>query len=117
MVDMARKQIIPAGLEFTKSLADSMVAKKSLGVNFDAEKALIDKASGLTNSILEATDALDSKLLEVKNYEEGEPAARYYRDVIFAAMQSLRAVVDELETIAPEKMWPFPTYADLLFRV
>ncbi|MCH5348930.1 MAG: glutamine synthetase III, partial [Oscillospiraceae bacterium] len=66
MVDMARKQIIPAGLEFTKNLADSMVAKKSVGVSFDAEKVLADKASKLTNSILEATDALDSKLLDVK---------------------------------------------------
>ena len=117
MIDMARKQIIPAGFEFTKNLADSMVAKKSLGVSFDAEKALADKASCLTNSILEATDALDSKLIEVKNCAEGEPMARYYRDVVFASMQSLRAVVDELETIVPEKLWPFPTYADLLFKV
>ena len=117
MVDMARKQIIPAGLEFTKTLADSMVAKNSVGVSFEAEKKLADKASYLTNSILEATDALDNKLLDVKNYEEGEPMARFYRDEVFAAMQALRAVVDELETITPETVWPMPTYADLLFKV
>ena len=117
MVDMARKQIIPAGCEFTKFLSDSIVSKKAAGVSFDAEKKLADKASCLTNSILEATDALDAKLLDVKNYEDGEPTARFYRDEVFAAMQSLRAVVDELETIAPESVWPFPTYADLLFRV
>lgn len=117
MVDMARKQIIPAGLEFTKTLADSMVAKNTMGISFEAEKKLADKASCLTNSILEATDALDNKLLDVKNYEGGEAIARFYRDEIFAAMQALRALVDELETITPEKIWPFPTYADLLFRV
>ena len=117
MVDMARKQIIPAGLEFTKTLADSMVAKNSVGVSFEAEKKLADKASYLTNSILEATDALDNKLLDVKNYEDGEPMARFYRDEVFAAMQALRAVVDELETITPETVWPMPTYADLLFKV
>lgn len=117
MVDMARKQIIPAGCEFTKFLSDSIVSKKAAGVSFDAEKKIADKASCLTNSILEATDALDAKLLDVKNYEDGEPTARFYRDEVFAAMQSLRSVVDELETIAPESVWPFPTYADLLFRV
>ena len=117
MVDMARKQIIPAGIEFTKMLAEAMVAKEQVGINCTAEKKLASKASSLTNSILEATDVLDDKLLEVKNCTEGEPTARYYRDVVFAAMQELRAVVDELETITPDKMWPFPTYADLLFKV
>lgn len=117
MVDMARKQIIPAGIEFSKMLAESMVAKNQVGINCDAEKKLAAKTSGLTNSILEATDRLDEKLLEVKNYDEGEPTARYYRDEVFATMQELRAVVDELETITPDKMWPFPTYADLLFKV
>lgn len=117
MVDMARKQIIPAGIEFTKMLAEAMVAKEQVGINCTAEKKLASKASSLTNSILEATEMLDDKLLEVKNCTEGEPTARYYRDVVFAAMQELRAVVDELETITPDKMWPFPTYADLLFKV
>ena len=117
MVDMARKQIIPAGIEFTKMLAEAMVAKEQVGINCIAEKKLASKASTLTNSILEATEMLDDKLLEVKNCTEGEPTARYYRDVVFAAMQELRAVVDELETITPDKMWPFPTYADLLFKV
>jgi len=117
MVDMARKQIIPAGIEFTKMLAEAMVAKEQVGINCTAEKKLASKASSLTNSILEATEMLDDKLLEVKNCAEGEPTARYYRDVVFAAMQELRAVVDELETITPDKMWPFPTYADLLFKV
>ena len=117
MVDMARKQIIPAGLEFTKKLADAIVSKNEIGISSKTEKILAEKASKLTDSILEAADALDSKLLDVKNYEEGEPMARFYRDEVFAAMQSLRAVVDELETIAPENLWPFPTYADLLFKV
>ena len=47
MVDMARKQIIPAGCEFTKFLSDSIVSKKAAGVSFDAEKKLADKASCL----------------------------------------------------------------------
>ena len=66
MVDMSRKQILPTAFEFSKSLADAMVAKKTVGVNFDAEKKLADKVSGLTNCILEATDVLDAKLIDSK---------------------------------------------------
>lgn len=117
MVDMARKQIIPAGFEFSKKLTDSIVAKKSVGVNYDSEKKLADKVSALTNSILEATDVLDAKLIDVKEVGGTEATARFFRNEVFSAMQSLRAVADELETITPETIWPFPTYADLLFRV
>ena len=42
MVDMARKQIIPAGIEFSKMLAESMVAKNHVGINCDAEKKLAE---------------------------------------------------------------------------
>ncbi|MDE6132094.1 MAG: glutamine synthetase type III, partial [Oscillospiraceae bacterium] len=117
MVDMARKQIIPAGLEFTKGLAKSIALKSQGGISFKTEKTLAEKASCLTDSILEATDTLDNKLIEVKNCTTVEATARFYRDEVFVAMQSLRAVVDELETIAPENIWPFPTYTELLFGV
>jgi len=117
MVDMARKQIIPAGFEFSKKLTDSIVAKKSVGVNYDSEKKLADKVSALTNSILEATDVLDAKLIDVKEVGGTEATAKFFRNEVFSAMQALRAVADELETITPEAIWPFPTYADLLFRV
>lgn len=117
MIDMSRKQIIPAALDFSKELADSMVSKKSVGVNYDSEKKLADKVSSLTNCILKATDTLDNKLIDSKEVDGAEANARFFRDTVFAAMQELRGVVDELETIMPETVWPFPTYTDLLFRV
>lgn len=117
MIDMSRKQIIPSALDFSKELADSMVSKKSVGVNYDSEKKLADKVSSLTNCILEATDTLDNKLIDSKEVDGAEANARFFRDTVFVAMQELRGVVDELETIMPETVWPFPTYTDLLFRV
>ena len=41
----------------------------------------------------------------------------YYKDGVFAAMQELRAVADEIETNTAKKFWPYPTYGDLLFSV
>jgi len=117
MLDMAKKQILPAGLEFAKELCDSVNAKKSAGVSADLEKKMADKVSALNAGISDAIDDLDSKLIGAGDAGDAEATAKYYRNSVFSAMQSLRAVADELETITPECIWPFPTYGDLMFRV
>ena len=117
MLDMAKKQILPAGMGFAKELVDSVNAKKAAGVSADLEKKLADKVSALNAGIADAIDDLDAKLIGVADEDGYEATARYYRNSVFASMQNLRAVADELETITPEKEWPFPTYGDLLFRV
>ncbi len=117
MLDMAKKQILPAGLEFAKELCDSVNSKKSAGVSADLEKKMADKVSALNAGISDAIDDLDSKLIGAGDAGDAEATARYYRNSVFSAMQSLRAVADELETITPESIWPFPTYGDLMFRV
>ena len=117
MLDMAKKQILPAGLEFAKELCDSVNSKKSAGVSADLEKKMADKVSALNTGISDAIDDLDSKLIGAGDAGDAEATAKYYRNSVFSAMQSLRAVADELETITPECIWPFPTYGDLMFRV
>ena len=117
MLDMAKKQILPAGLEFAKELCDSVNSKKSAGVSADLEKKMADKVSALNAGISDAIDDLNSKLIGAGDAGDAEATARYYRNSVFSAMQSLRAVADELETITPESIWPFPTYGDLMFRV
>lgn len=115
MLDMTKKQIVPAALKFSKQLADSMVSKKDIGVNYDAEKRLADKISCLTNEIISGVDDLDGRLIDSKEKTDTLENARFYRESVFSSMQSLRAVVDELETIMPSEIWPFPTYTQLLF--
>ena len=117
MIDMSRKNILPAGMKFAKSLVDSVVAKNAAGVDSSVEKKLADKVSGLVASIDSATSALEAKVVGSKDVEGAEANAKYFRNEVFSSMQSLRAVADELETITPEEVWPFPTYGDLLFRV
>lgn len=117
MLDMAKKQILPTGIEFARLLCDSVNSKNSAGVSSELEKKLAEKVSSLNSSIYEAVNELDNKLIGAADAGNAEQTARYYRNEIFPSMQSLRAVADELETITPEKMWPFPTYGDLLFRV
>lgn len=117
MVDMSRKQIIPAGIKFAKSLTDTVASKKAVGVDADVELALANKVSGLTKSISEATDKIDELLVEAGGLTDVLTTAKFFRNSIFTAMQTLRAFADELETITPEDVWPMPTYSDLLFSV
>ncbi len=117
MVDMARKQIIPTGLEFSKLLSESLSVKIAVGIDTGTERKLAERASALTGSILEAADTIDVRLLEARDIKGNESAARFYRYEVFPAMTVLRNFSDELETICPEKLWQFPTYGDLLFRI
>ena len=62
-----------------------------------------------------------AKLIEVTNQgcamEEGKEQAVYYKDVVKAAMDELRAPVDKLEMIVDKDLWPMPSYGDLIFEV
>ncbi|MDR0944078.1 MAG: glutamine synthetase III [Ruminococcus sp.] len=117
MVDMARKQILPAGLCFSDKLATGVNTKLAAGVPADADKALAVKVATLNTAILAGIENLEDKLLGAKDAGDTVSTARYYRSDVFCAMSDLRAAADELETITPEALWPYPTYADLLFNV
>ncbi|MCI6974011.1 MAG: glutamine synthetase III [Oscillospiraceae bacterium] len=119
MVDMARKEILPAVEGYTKSLAETLAAKKAAvaGLPCKYETATIAKLSELSDKIADATADLDSEIAKFQAIEDVTEAANDIRDVILGKMDALRAVCDEAETITAKEFWPFPTYSDLLFSV
>ena len=119
MVDMARKQILPAVEAYAAELAGSAAAKRALVPELACgyETGLTRKLSILADQIAMKTDELESAVLELKD-SDGVIAESYaIRDRILGKMASLRAVADEAETLTAEKYWPFPTYGELLFGV
>ncbi len=119
MVDMARKEILPAVEGYTKSLAETLAAKKAAvaGLPCKYETATIAKLSKLSDEIADATADLDGEIAKFQAIEDVTEAANDIRDVILGKMDALRAVCDEAETITAKEFWPFPTYSDLLFSV
>ena len=119
MVDMARKQILPAVAGFTADLAEDVAAKKAavplVGCGYEA--GMIAKLSALTDQIAIKTDELEAAVLELKNTSGVVEEAYAIRDTVLSKMADLRAVADEAETLTAEKVWPFPTYGELLFGV
>ncbi len=120
MIDMIKKDIIPAVCEYTQMLANAALSKKSLStsVNTQVEEHLTDKLSNLTACLYKATENLEDSLIKAKDYENDmEAYAKFYHDTVFANMQDARAIVDEMEVNTAGDYWPFPTYSDLLFSV
>ena len=117
MIDMAAKQIIPAVMQYTGTLAGIVNSVKEAG----GDIYVSSKALGDCGVLLRKTsDALD-RLREVEKMAacvpEGRERAVYYHDKVMPAMQDLRDPVDKLEMIVDKTAWPMPSYGDLLFMV
>ena len=119
MVDMARKEILPAVEAYAKDLADTLAVKASVvpGLSGKYERGVITKLSELADEIDTAVDALEKETVKLKAITDITEASCFIRDVILQKMAELRVVCDEAETVTAEKYWPFPTYSDLLFGV
>ena len=117
MIDMTKKDILPAVSAYMNELSTTAVNKKQIGVPTDIEVMLLNKLTALSveaYSKLEALIVADSGRTEI----EGNAAeAAYAAEKIVPAMEALRAVVDEMEVNTAGKYWPMPSYIDLLFGV
>ena len=117
MIDIASKQIIPAVIKYTKSLADTVNSVTAAGAEASVQIELLNETSALlsdTKVALAKLIDLDKKAAEVP---EGAELAHYFHEEIIPAMAELRAPVDEMEMIVDKEMWPMPSYGDLMFEV
>ena len=118
MIDMARKEIIPAVTRFTADTASAVSVKNSVvSVACKYEKRLITMLSDLIDEMDEAAAALEDAVAELKTIDDTIKASEFVRDSLLPKMDSLRAAADKAETVTSEDYWPFPTYDKLLFGV
>ena len=117
MVDMAKKQYIPAVMEYTRTLADTVLAVKSAGADATVQTTVLKSISEKLAEAQAAETALEDKLAEAAGIEDPKKLAFFYKDVVHTAMDDLRTPVDELEMMVDKKVWPVPTYGDLIFEV
>ena len=117
MIDMASKQIIPAIIKYTKTLADTVVAVKAAGVDASVQAEALAEVSELLKEAKEALATLIKVTDEAATKEEGEEQAKFFKFTVFPAMEALRAPVDKLEMIVDKEAWPMPSYGDLMFEV
>jgi glutamine synthetase len=120
MIDMAKKDILPAVSSFIKKLSDTVVSKKTAisGMDCTYEETVVRELNSLLNNAFAKTEELENLLKTAK--ESGDCAQRtaeYYKDAVIPKMDELRKTVDRAETLTDRNCWPYPSYADLLFGV
>ena len=119
MIDMAKKQIVPATIKYQTSLAESVNAIKaaSSAVDTSVQEALMADISTNLKDMYAALAHLEEVAGKAEAMEEGAEQGHYYHDVVFAAMDELRKPADKLEMLVAKSAWPFPSYGELIFEV
>ena len=117
MIDIAAKQIIPAVVKYTKTLADTVIAVKEAGADASVQEEMLSEVTALLAEAKKALSALSDITEEAAEKEEGKVQSEFYHFSVVPAMAALRKPVDELEMIVDKEVWPMPSYGDLLFEV
>ena len=116
MIDMAKRNIAPAVSSYCSELANTALAKKQLGVNIKAENEVLSKISDLAAVFNDKIAVLENAVLSAGEFKSAEQA-KYFHDMVIPAMNELRLVGDELETLTAEEYWPFPSYGEMMFSI
>ena len=123
MLNMARREILPAVSRFAGKLSETANAKLALSsaagksICCGYELALVSEISELTDKAYTLADSLGETVKEAQKISEAYSLARTYCDTVLPAMRELRTVTDRLERLTDREVWPIPAYGDLLFSV
>lgn len=118
MIDMVKKQILPAILSYEGALAKEAADIARSSIEPTVQKEMIATIAGKAAELKSATEALEAKLSKAADLSDDLQAwAKYYHDEVFMSFPSVRKPADELEEIVSKDAWPIPTYRELLFEI
>ncbi len=117
MIDMAKKEIIPAVIKYTSTVAGSIQTVEAVGGDASVQRIVLSDCSRCLKAMNDALIKLEANVERAGAHENFKERAIAYRDHVCTAMKELRAPADALEMIVDEKEWPFPTYGELMFNV
>jgi len=119
MIEMASRQFIPASMRFATELAQSVTLIKSASgkIGTGPQQHLLVTVQDLLSDAEAALANLKNALDVAKNEKDEKEKALTFRKKVVPAMEELRKPIDELECLVDKRLWPVPTYGDLLFEV
>ena len=116
-IDMARRQYIPAVIEYATFLSDSVASLKSVSLSAPVQEDLLKQVGASLASVYKNLTRLEGATARARKISDTVKQAEAYRDKVFPTIQALRADIDALELLVPADLWPVPTYVDLLFNL
>lgn len=119
MVEMAKRQILPAVIGFSTKIAKSINEIKSTGIAAAtaAQEGLLKEICDLINSVDAKVKVLEVAIAKAEGTADSYEQAANYRFDVFEKMNELRVDADKLETLVGDNEWPIPTYSELLFNI
>ena len=117
MIDMAGKQIIPAVVKYSKSLADTVNAVKEAGADASIQTTLLKEVTEKLSAMQAALIKLEKAEKEASAMEDVKAQAFFYKDTVRNIMDELREPADRLEMIVDKEIWPIPTYGELMYEI
>ncbi|MBP7049835.1 MAG: glutamine synthetase III [Phycisphaerae bacterium] len=115
MLNMAKRQILPVCCEYSAKLGKAVTAVSGAGVSAETQRKLLERVCGLITTMESQIEALEKVTAKAAGVHGAGKHAQSYREDVLPAMGALRQTVDELETIVDAKLWPLPSYAEMLF--
>lgn len=116
MLEIAKKDILPAMNRYGESMANGVLARQTvMQADHFPQKAHLVNLYETTDALYVATGELETLLKEAETLKDSYEKAMFYKDRICAAMEKVRAAADRGETLTASDYWPMPTYGALLF--
>ncbi len=115
MLNMAKRQILPACCEYSARLGEAVATVSAAGVDAETQTRLLKRLCALIATLESCIAALETAVDKAAATKGTEKHAESYRTDVVPAMEALRQVADDLETVVDAKIWPLPSYAEMLF--
>ena len=119
MLEMARKQLLPAVNAYMSEVANTAASKLAVSENISvrSETKTLTKLSADADAMSDAVDTLQDAVDASKELPTEAEKAVAFHDNVLPAMDALRAAADDAETICGEDYWPLPSYSKMLYYV
>ena len=119
MLEMARKQLLPAVNSYMSELANTAASKLAVSENISvrSETKTLGRLSADADAMSDAIDTLQDAVDAAKALPSESEKAVAFHDNVLPAMDTLRAAADDAETICGEDYWPLPSYSKMLYYV
>lgn len=117
MIQMARKQLLPATLEYIHKLCDSIAVKKQVGLSSAVEEKMAEKLNDLAEAFYDSIENLEIQVNHACEMKEILPQARFFHDIVVSEMERMRTTSDTIERIMPCSQWPIPDYSAMIYNV
>ena len=117
MIEMARKQLLPAAMDYVQSLCEAIATKKQIGFTCNTDEKIAKKLNELSDRFYESIERLEARVTEANAVSGIQKQAEFFHDVVLAEMDIMRSIADEIELNMPSAKWPIPAYSEIIYNV